>query len=56
MMLVQISDLFEGGVEAGLLLRAAELVEIGVQFVTLLGLSDEGRRRTTTVWRPSSRR
>lgn len=40
--LVLISDLFEGGVEAGLLKRAAELVESGVQFVTLLALSDEG--------------
>lgn len=40
--LVLISDLFEGGVEAGLLRRAAELVESGVQFVTLLALSDEG--------------
>lgn len=40
--LVLISDLFEGGVEAGLLRRAAELVDSGVQFVTLLALSDEG--------------
>jgi Mg-chelatase subunit ChlD len=40
--LVLISDLFEGGVEAGLLKRAAELVESGVQFVALLALSDEG--------------
>ncbi|MFM2058140.1 MAG: hypothetical protein RLY71_2525 [Pseudomonadota bacterium] len=40
--LVLISDLYEGGVEAGLLRRAAELVEAGVQFVTLLALSDEG--------------
>ncbi|PTT78646.1 hypothetical protein DBR42_23020 [Pelomonas sp. HMWF004] len=40
--LVLISDLYEGGVEAGLLKRAAELVESGVQFVTLLALSDEG--------------
>lgn len=40
--LVLISDLFEGGVEAGLLKRAAELVDCGVQFVTLLALSDEG--------------
>lgn len=40
--LVLISDLFEGGVEAGLLRRAAELVESGVQFVALLALSDEG--------------
>lgn len=40
--LVLISDLFEGGVEAGLLSRAKELVESGVQFVTLLALSDSG--------------
>jgi Mg-chelatase subunit ChlD len=40
--LVLISDLYEGGVEAGLLRRALELVESGVQVVTLLALSDEG--------------
>ena len=40
--LVLISDLYEGGVEAGLLRRASELVESGVQFITLLALSDEG--------------
>lgn len=40
--LVLISDLYEGGVEAGLLRRAMELVDSGVQFVTLLALSDEG--------------
>lgn len=40
--LVLISDLYEGGVEAGLLRRAAELVESGVQFIALLALSDEG--------------
>jgi uncharacterized protein with von Willebrand factor type A (vWA) domain len=40
--LLLISDLYEGGVEAGLLRRARELVESGVQFVTLLALSDEG--------------
>lgn len=40
--LVLISDLYEGGVEAGLLARAAELVASGVQFITLLALSDEG--------------
>ena len=39
---VLISDLYEGGVEANLLRRAAELVEAGVQFITLLALSDEG--------------
>jgi Mg-chelatase subunit ChlD len=40
--LVLISDLYEGGVEAGLLRRAMELVDSGVQFITLLALSDEG--------------
>ncbi|MEQ6436009.1 VWA domain-containing protein [Comamonas sp. w2-DMI] len=40
--LVLISDLYEGGVESGLLRRAHELVEAGVQFITLLALSDEG--------------
>lgn len=41
--LVLISDLYEGGVEGRLLARAQELVEAGVQFITLLALSDEGR-------------
>ncbi|MCQ1547638.1 MAG: VWA domain-containing protein [Candidatus Accumulibacter phosphatis] len=40
--LVLISDLYEGGVEAMLLRRATELVDSGVQFITLLALSDEG--------------
>jgi len=40
--LVLISDLYEGGVEKQLLQRAVELVESGVQFITLLALSDEG--------------
>ncbi len=40
--MVLISDLYEGGVEANLLRRAAALVESGVQFITLLALSDEG--------------
>ncbi|MFT4175004.1 MAG: VWA domain-containing protein [Rhodocyclaceae bacterium] len=40
--LVLISDLYEGGVERNLLQRASELVESGVQFITLLALSDEG--------------
>ena len=40
--LVLISDLYEGGVESGLLRCANELVEAGVQFITLLALSDEG--------------
>jgi hypothetical protein len=39
---VLISDLCEGGVEANLLRRAMELVDSGVQFITLLALSDEG--------------
>jgi len=39
---VLISDLYEGGVEANLLRRAMELVDSGVQFITLLALSDEG--------------
>jgi len=41
--LVLISDLYEGGVESNLLRRAVELVDSGVQFITLLALSDEGR-------------
>jgi Mg-chelatase subunit ChlD len=40
--LVLISDLYEGGVEKNLLQRASELIESGVQFITLLALSDEG--------------
>ncbi|HWV14109.1 MAG TPA: VWA domain-containing protein [Cellvibrio sp.] len=40
--LVLISDLIEGGLEEKLLQRAHELVESGVQFITLLALSDEG--------------
>jgi Mg-chelatase subunit ChlD len=40
--LVLISDLYEGGVEKQLLQRAAELIDSGVQFITLLALSDEG--------------
>jgi len=39
---VLISDLFEGGVEQEFMRRAAALVASGVQFVTLLALSDEG--------------
>jgi len=41
--LLLISDLYEGGVETNLLRRAVELVDSGVQFITLLALSDEGR-------------
>ncbi len=40
--LVLISDLYEGGVENKLLQRANELVQSGVQVITLLALSDEG--------------
>lgn len=40
--MVLISDLYEGGVEKNLLQRAAELVQSGVQLITLLALSDEG--------------
>lgn len=40
--LVLISDLYEGGVEAGLLAQAQRLVGSGVQMVALLALSDEG--------------
>lgn len=39
---VLISDLYEGGVEAGLLRRAHDLVQSGVQCITLLALSDSG--------------
>lgn len=39
---VLISDLYEGGVETEFMKRAASLVASGVQFVTLLALSDEG--------------
>lgn len=41
--MVLISDLFEGGVRAELLKRAASLHNSGVQFIVLLALSDEGR-------------
>jgi Mg-chelatase subunit ChlD len=40
---VLISDLYEGGVEEGLLRKTHELVSSGVQVVVLLALSDEGR-------------
>ena len=40
--LVLISDLIEGGVAQNLLRRSAELVAGGVQFITLLALSDDG--------------
>ena len=41
-LLVLISDLYEGGDEEELLRRIAELVNSGVQVVTLLALSDSG--------------
>lgn len=40
--LVLISDLYEGGVEQELLTRTRDLMDSGVQFITLLALSDEG--------------
>lgn len=40
--LVLISDLYEGGSHEKLLRRAAALVDSGVQFITLLALSDQG--------------
>ena len=40
--MVLISDLYEGGGERNLLQRANELVQSGVQFITLLALSNEG--------------
>ena len=40
--LVLISDLYEGGVEAELLRRTSDLLESGVQMITLLALSDQG--------------
>lgn len=40
--MVLISDLYEGGVEKNLLQRTSELVQSGVQLITLLALSDEG--------------
>ena len=41
-LLVLISDLYEGGVEEKLLQRTANLLESGVQCITLLALSDGG--------------
>lgn len=41
--LVLISDLYEGGVEQELLRRTSELIQSGVQMITLLALSDDGR-------------
>ncbi|QDT73477.1 VWA domain-containing protein [Lacipirellula limnantheis] len=39
---VLISDLYEGGVAEELLRRAGAMINSGVQFITLLALSDEG--------------
>ncbi|MFE0425010.1 VWA domain-containing protein [Streptomyces sp. NPDC058953] len=39
---VLISDLYEGGIREGMLKRVAAMKAAGVQFVTLLALSDEG--------------
>lgn len=39
---VLISDFYEGGNQREMLRRAAELVHTGVQFITLLSLSDDG--------------
>ncbi len=39
---ILISDLYEGGVEAELIKRAAAMIGSGVRFITLLALSDEG--------------
>ncbi len=39
---VLISDLYEGGVAQELLRRAGSMINSGVQFITLLALSDEG--------------
>ena len=42
-MFILISDLFEGGVEAGLLRKLAEMKESGVKCMVLLALCDGGR-------------
>jgi hypothetical protein len=39
---ILISDLYEGGIEDEFLKRAAAMVASGIQFITLLALSDEG--------------
>ncbi|MFL6075757.1 MAG: VWA domain-containing protein [Mycobacteriales bacterium] len=41
--LVLISDLYEGGDQAGMIRKAAALARSGVQVIALLALSDEGR-------------
>ena len=40
---ILISDLYEGGVEAGLLRKLAEMKESGVKCIVLLALSDSGK-------------
>lgn len=52
---VLISDLYEGGIRNEMLKRVAAMKASGVQFVTLLALSDEGRPRTTVSTRRRSR-
>ena len=42
-MFILISDLYEGGVEAGLLRRLEEMHSEGVKVITLLALSDRGK-------------
>ncbi len=42
-MFILISDLYEGGVESGLLRRLTEMHEEGVKVITLLALSDKGK-------------
>lgn len=53
---VLISDLYEGGIRDEMLKRVAAMKASGVQFVTLLALSDEERPRTTGSTRRHSRR
>ncbi len=53
---VLISDLYEGGIRDEMLKRVAAMKASGVQFVTLLALSDEGCPRTTVSTRRRSRR
>lgn len=40
--MILISDLYEGGSEAKMIAKAAEIKAEGIQFITLLALSDEG--------------
>ncbi|MFC7468527.1 VWA domain-containing protein [Actinomadura keratinilytica] len=52
---VLISDLYEGGIKDEMLKRVAAMKAAGVQFVTLLALSDEGAPPTTASTRRPSR-